>query len=44
MLQTYGRPADVVFVRGEGSKLYDMSGREYLDLAAGALLLGVRGE
>lgn len=35
VLQTYGRPADVVFVRGEGTKLYDISGREYLDLAAG---------
>lgn len=35
VLQTYARPADVVFVRGEGSKLYDMNGREYLDMAAG---------
>jgi hypothetical protein len=35
VLQTYGRPADVVFVRGKGSKLYDMNGREYLDMAAG---------
>jgi hypothetical protein len=37
VLQTYGRPADVVFVRGQGTKLYDISGREYLDMAAGAL-------
>jgi acetylornithine/succinyldiaminopimelate/putrescine aminotransferase len=37
VLQTYGRPADVVFVRGQGSKLYDMNGREYLDMAAGEL-------
>lgn len=36
VLQTYARPADVVFVRGEGSKLYDLHGKEYLDLAAGA--------
>lgn len=35
VLQTYARPADVVFVRGEGSKLYDLHGKEYLDLAAG---------
>lgn len=38
VLQTYGRPADVVFVRGEGSKLYDMNNREYLDMAAGGCL------
>lgn len=35
MLQTYGRPADVVFVRGEGAKLYDAAGKPYLDMAAG---------
>eukprot|EP00775_Hariotina_reticulata_P009378 gene9378-9541_t len=35
VLQTYARPADIVFVRGEGSKLYDASGREFLDMAAG---------
>lgn len=35
VLQTYGRPADVVFVKGQGSKLYDMAGKEYLDMAAG---------
>jgi hypothetical protein len=36
VLQTYGRPADIVFVKGEGSKLYDAKGKEYLDMAAGA--------
>jgi hypothetical protein len=36
VLQTYGRPADIVFVKGEGSKLYDAQGKEYLDMAAGA--------
>ncbi|KAF8058943.1 WIN1 [Scenedesmus sp. PABB004] len=35
VLQTYGRPADVVFVRGAGSKLYDAAGREFLDMTAG---------
>jgi 4-aminobutyrate aminotransferase-like enzyme len=35
VLQTYARPSDIVFVRGEGSKLYDASGREFLDMAAG---------
>jgi hypothetical protein len=35
VLQTYGRPADVVFVSGKGAKLYDAAGREYLDMAAG---------
>jgi hypothetical protein len=42
VLGTYGRPADVVFVRGEGTKLYDIAGKEYLDLAAGARLVWVR--
>jgi hypothetical protein len=37
VLQTYARPADIVFVKGEGSKLYDTNGKEYLDMAAGAL-------
>jgi hypothetical protein len=37
VLQTYGRPADIVFVKGEGSKLYDAHGTEYLDMAAGGL-------
>ncbi|KAF6254644.1 acetylornithine aminotransferase [Scenedesmus sp. NREL 46B-D3] len=35
VLQTYARPADIVFVKGEGSKLYDANGKEYLDMAAG---------
>lgn len=34
ILQTYARP-DVVFVRGQGTKLYDSAGKEYLDFAAG---------
>jgi len=35
VLQTYARPADVVFVRGEGCMLFDAAGRPYLDMAAG---------
>eukprot|EP00878_Enallax_costatus_P015414 GHUV01016145.1.p1 GENE.GHUV01016145.1~~GHUV01016145.1.p1 ORF type:complete len:268 (+),score=113.95 GHUV01016145.1:485-1288(+) len=35
VLQTYARPADIVFMRGKGSKLYDANGKEYLDMAAG---------
>ena len=34
MLQTYRRQP-VVFVRGEGVRLYDVEGREYLDLLSG---------
>lgn len=34
VLQTYGRP-DVVFVRGEGTKMWDTDGKMYLDFAAG---------
>lgn len=34
ILQTYARP-DLVFVRGEGTRLYDSNGAEYLDFAAG---------
>lgn len=34
ILQTYGRP-DVVFTKGQGTKLYDTQGKEYLDFAAG---------
>lgn len=34
MLQTYRR-APVTFVRGEGVRLYDAEGREYLDLLSG---------
>lgn len=35
VLQTYGRPADLVFVRGDGARLYDAAGKAYLDFAAG---------
>jgi 4-aminobutyrate aminotransferase-like enzyme len=35
VLQTYGRPSDIVFVKGHGCKLYDAGGKEYLDFAAG---------
>ena len=34
MLQTYRRQP-VAFVRGEGPRLYDVDGREYLDLVSG---------
>jgi acetylornithine aminotransferase len=34
ILQTYARP-DIVFVRGQGTKLYDSAGKEYLDFSAG---------
>ncbi len=34
VMQTYARP-DLVFVRGEGARLYDAHGKEYLDFAAG---------
>ncbi len=34
VMNTYGRQ-DVLFVRGEGVKLYDDAGREYLDFLAG---------
>ena len=34
VLQTYRRQP-VVFVRGEGVRLYDVDGREYLDLLSG---------
>jgi hypothetical protein len=34
VLQTYARP-NLVFVEGHGAKLYDASGKEYLDMAAG---------
>lgn len=33
-MQTYGR-SPVVFVSGEGCKLYDTENKEYLDLTAG---------
>jgi predicted acetylornithine/succinylornithine family transaminase len=34
LVPTYARP-DIVFTRGVGSKLYDSSGKEYIDFAAG---------
>ena len=34
VLQTYRRQP-VAFVRGSGSRLYDVDGREYLDLVSG---------
>ena len=34
VLQTYKRQP-VAFVRGQGSRLYDADGREYLDLLTG---------
>lgn len=34
ILQTYVRP-NLVFTRGEGARLYDAHGKEYLDFAAG---------
>lgn len=37
VLQTYARPADIVFVRGKGTQLYDANGKEYLDMTAGEL-------
>lgn len=33
-MQTYVRP-ELVFTRGEGARLYDAHGKEYLDFAAG---------
>jgi len=35
VLQTYGRPNDLVFTHGEGVKLFSADGREFLDFAAG---------
>lgn len=35
VLQTYARPADMVLTHGVGSKMYDVTGKEYLDFAAG---------
>jgi len=33
-MQTYVRP-ELVFTRGEGARMYDAHGKEYLDFAAG---------
>ena len=35
VLQTYARAEDMVFVSGEGCRLYDARGKAYLDFAAG---------
>jgi 4-aminobutyrate aminotransferase-like enzyme len=35
VLQTYARPADIVITRGEGTYVFDASGKKYLDFAAG---------
>lgn len=35
ILQTYARPEELVISRGEGSYVYDLSGKKYLDFAAG---------
>jgi acetylornithine/succinyldiaminopimelate/putrescine aminotransferase len=42
-MQTYARP-ELVFTRGEGARLYDAHGKEYLDFAAGIAVnaLGAR--
>ena len=34
VMQTYARP-ELVFTHGEGARLYDAHGKEYLDFAAG---------
>ena len=34
IMQTYVRP-NMVFTRGEGARMYDATGKEYLDFAAG---------
>jgi acetylornithine aminotransferase len=35
VLQTYARPADIVFTHGKGTVVVDATGKEYLDFAAG---------
>ena len=40
LLQTYRR-VPVVFVRGEGTHLYDTDGRQYLDFLGGLAVVGV---
>jgi acetylornithine aminotransferase len=35
VLQTYARPPDLVLTHGHGSKVHDLSGKEYLDFSAG---------
>ena len=43
IMQTYVRPK-LVFTRGEGARMYDATGKEYLDFAAGIAVnaLGVQ--
>ena len=41
VMQTYGR-LPVAFVRGEGTRLWDSEGNEYLDFLGGLAALGVR--
>ncbi len=40
VMNTYGR-IDVAFERGEGTKLYDMEGKEYLDFLAGIAVVNL---
>src|SRR5678815_4446521 len=40
VMGTYARQP-VVFVRGEGARLWDSEGREYLDFLAGIAVVGV---
>ncbi|KAK9814309.1 hypothetical protein WJX72_003767 [[Myrmecia] bisecta] len=35
IVQTYARPSNIVFTHGEGARLWDAYGKEYLDFAAG---------
>ena len=35
VLQTYGRPEDLVITHGKGSRMWDVTGKEYIDFAAG---------
>ncbi len=40
LMPTYG-PPEIAFVRGEGAKLWDADGKEYLDFVAGIAVCGV---
>src|SRR5262245_13058502 len=40
VMQTYGR-LPVAFVRGEGTKLWDSDGKEYLDFLAGLAVVSL---
>ena len=35
VLQTYARPPEMVLTHGQGCKVYDVSGKEYIDFSAG---------